>query len=55
MKKMTTEEMVKYLVDNGIATQEEVELVCDINGYSKQTMRDILYSRTGYDYFDQID
>ena len=36
----------------GIATPEEVELVADILGYSVESMRAILYARTGQDYLD---
>lgn len=36
------------LVNTGIATEEELQLVTDINGYSKETLDDVLYARTGY-------
>ena len=36
----------------GIATPEEVALVADILGYSVESMRAILYARTGQDYLD---
>lgn len=32
----------------GIATEEEIDLVTSINGYSEETLNDILYVRTGY-------
>ena len=32
----------------GIATEEEIDLVTNINGYSEETLNDILYARTGY-------
>jgi len=34
----------------GIATPEEVALVADIMGYSVESIRAILYARTGQDY-----
>lgn len=46
-------EMHDILVEYGIATEEEVELVTNINGYNRETMEDILYARTGYRTFDQ--
>lgn len=42
------------LVDYSIATEEELQLVTSINGYSKETLNDILYCRTGYRSFDQM-
>lgn len=50
---MTTEEMYDYLMDNLGVSQETMSVVCCINGYSKETMEDILYAVTGYRYFDQ--
>ena len=43
-----------YIIDNGIATQDELQLVTDINGYSVDTLNDVLYARTGYRNIDQI-
>ena len=36
-----------------IATEEELQLVTDINGYSRETLDDVLYVRTGYRDFEQ--
>ena len=44
-----------YLIDYGIATEEEINLVADINGFSEETMNDILYARTGYRDLSQLD
>ncbi len=38
----------QFLLDNFVATEEELQLVTSINGYSKETLNDILYVRTGY-------
>ena len=43
-----------YIINNGIATQSELELETDINGYSVDTLNDVLYARTGYRNIDQI-
>lgn len=51
---MEVEETKEFLINNSIATQEEIELVCDINGYSIETLNDILYARTGYRYIEQM-
>ena len=53
---MTVDEMWEKLVyDYGIATEDECQLVTDINGYTKETLLDILYARTGYRNFEQME
>lgn len=42
-----------YIIDNGIATEDELQLVTDINGYSVDTLNDVLYARTGYHSIEQ--
>lgn len=42
-----------YMLENNLATEEELQLVTDVAGYSMEVMHDILYSRTGYNYFGQ--
>lgn len=37
----------QMLIEFGIATGDEINLVSNINGYSLETMEDILYARTG--------
>lgn len=37
-----------------VANEDEIRLVCSINGYTEQTMLDILYSRTGLTSFEQL-
>lgn len=49
------EKQYDYLVECGIATEEEIQLVTYINGYNPDTMKDILYVRTGYRDFDQLE
>lgn len=50
---MTAEECLNILEEDGIATIDEIQLVTDINGYSKETLKDILYARRGNRDFDQ--
>ena len=52
---MNTGELWDYLIDNEIATEEELKLVTNINGYSVNTLNDVLYSRTGYNYIEQLE
>lgn len=42
-----------FIVDNNIATEEEVRLVTDINGLSESTMTDIIFARTGNHSYEQ--
>ena len=43
-----------YLIDNAIATEEELQLVTDVAGYSVATMEAIIYARTGYNDLEQL-
>ena len=47
IKTMTNDEFFDFLVEYGIATEEEILLVSKINGYNEETLNDILYARTG--------
>lgn len=49
---MTVEDMWNELFDLGVSEQT-LQIVTDINGYSKETMLDILYAHTGYRNFEQ--
>ena len=49
----TVEEQWDYLTESGIATDEELQLVTSMNGYSVETMKGVLYVRTGYRNFGQ--
>lgn len=48
------EENIQYLIENNIATKEEITLVCNIVGHTQEALDDILYARTGYRSFEQI-
>lgn len=43
-----------FLIDNGIATIEEIILVSKIKGYTLEALNDILYVRTGYRSIEQL-
>jgi len=49
---MDTEDMWDFLLEYGIATEEELQLVTDICGYRKGSLTDILDARTGYKEFN---
>lgn len=52
---MSVDEMWDYLLEAVGVSEETLRVVTDINGYSEQTMCDILYAVTGYRDFDQLD
>ena len=52
--KLMKEELEEYLISYGLATQEEIQLVCSINGDTLESREAILYSRTGYRTLDQL-
>jgi len=43
-----------YMLDEGIATKEELMLISQINGFTLETMLAVLYARTGYHSLKQI-
>lgn len=47
-------ELLDYLLDYNIATEEEVSLVCNIHGMNLESLEDILYVRTGYRSLAQV-
>ena len=50
---MNTTELKEQLIELGVATEDEICLVCNINGFNERALNDILYSRTGYHTLDQ--
>jgi hypothetical protein len=52
---MKVNEYWDYLIENGIATEEELQLITAINGYSVETLDAVLYARTGYRSVEQIE
>ena len=50
---MNTDQAFQFLVDFELATEQEIQLVTKINGYSMEQLENILYVRTGYRSFDQ--
>tara|TARA_X000001382_G_scaffold122066_1_gene104758 strand:+ start:130 stop:324 length:195 start_codon:yes stop_codon:yes gene_type:complete len=41
-------ERYDILVEYSVATEDEIRLVCCINGRSEETLEDILYVKAGY-------
>ena len=51
---MDKSEVWEYLSDYGIATESELRLVTNINGYTIETLNDIIYAKTGYRDIEQL-
>jgi len=43
-----------YIVETGIATEDELKLVTNINGYNEDALNSVIYARTGYRSMEQI-
>lgn len=43
-----------FIIEYDIATENELTLVCCINGRSVETLNDVIYARTGYRNMEQI-
>ena len=50
---MTVTELWDLIIEHGIATEDELRLITDINGYSINTLNDGLNARTGYRDWEQ--
>ena len=48
------EEFYDYLVNYEVATEEEISLVCCINGYTVESLEGILYARLGLRSLEQL-
>ena len=54
MKNFTIENAWDLLLEMGV-NEETLQTVTDINGYNMGAMTDILYSRFGYNDFEQVE
>lgn len=53
MSKSIVSMLWDFIVDNNIATDNEVILVSDINGWNEETMTDIIYAKIGLRSYEQ--
>lgn len=51
----TEDQIWDYLIYNEIASKETLRTVTNINGYSIETLNDVLYSATGYRDIEQLE
>lgn len=52
---MMPEEIWNFLLENSIATEDELQLVTNVAGYTASILNDVLYVRTGYRSIDQME
>ena len=52
---MTIERAYYTLIDEKIATEDELILITDIMGYDLDVLENVLYARTGINDFFQLD
>lgn len=52
---MTKHELWTRIVEYGIATEQEIDLVTDICGYNEKALNDIIFARTGYRDIEQYE
>ncbi len=50
---MDENEIYDYLVERGIASEEELDIVTGINGFSEETLNSIIYYKTAYQDIEQ--
>lgn len=48
MVELTISEYWDKIIELNIATEKELQLITDINGYNIEALNDVIYSRTGY-------
>lgn len=51
---MTIEEIWDEIIEVGIVTESELQLITSINGYNIDTLNDVIYARTGYRDIEQL-
>lgn len=52
---MSFNKMYDKLIELDIATENEIDLVCQINGNTIDTLNNILYARTGYRELEDVE
>lgn len=50
---MQFNEQIEFLIDNCIATEDEITLVMNVAGRSEEVINSIIYARTGYHDIEQ--
>lgn len=51
---MNTSDLYDLLVDEGYFTEDELQLITNINGYNVDTLNDCIYARYGQHSYEQL-
>ena len=54
MNKLTVNSMYDTLLELELVSEDALDLVISINGFSEQTMLDVLFAQTGLRDFEQL-
>ena len=54
MEELTLDELFNTLIDEALFTEEELQLLTNINGYNMETLNDAIYARYGYRDYEQM-
>jgi len=52
---MNESEIYDYIIEMEIATEQELDLIININGRNKTALNDVLFCRTGYRDIEQME
>jgi len=52
---MDKNQLWDYIIESNIASEETLRVVTDINGFSEETLNDVLYAVTGYRRIEQLE
>lgn len=52
---MSVDEAWDYLIETGLASEDTLRVVTNINGYSLDTLESVLYATAGYHKFSQME
>ena len=53
MSKSIESMLLDFIIDNNIATESELQLVTSINGWTEETMTDVIYAKKGLRDYEQ--
>lgn len=48
------DELRQKIIDFGIASEEAVDLTCNVAGYNQETLETIIFAQTGYENIQQV-
>jgi hypothetical protein len=54
MSKLEINDVWGLLIDGGYFTDDELQLITNINGYTIETLNDCIYSRYGFRSYEQM-